>query len=303
MCCVGWPCAAPASIAGHDCVCGVGGSDGDDDALYIPGAALVCSQRAGPAVAPSRRDAVVDPGQRDHAPADAGQPGAARPRGLDQPLARARRAGGGHARRRGPAVGPTRLPAPRRAAARERRADHEPSMAARCRPRPRSCAACPGVGSYTAAAVASFAYGQRHAVLDTNVRRVLARLVIGDSCRRSGADRGGSPTGRVAAAAGRQARRAVVGRASWNSARWSALRRARGALTARSAASAPGSGAAGPRSLARRAAARYEGSDRQCRGRLLAVLRSAAGRCRRVDAGCGLARLRAASACARCPDR
>ncbi len=37
----------------------------------------------------------------------------------------------------------------------------------------------PGIGSYTAAAVASFAYGQRHAVLDTNVRRVLARLVAG----------------------------------------------------------------------------------------------------------------------------
>src|SRR5215813_12798508 len=39
--------------------------------------------------------------------------------------------------------------------------------------------ALPGVGSYTAAAVASFAFGQRHAVLDTNVRRVLARLVAG----------------------------------------------------------------------------------------------------------------------------
>ena len=37
----------------------------------------------------------------------------------------------------------------------------------------------PGIGSYTAAAVASFAFGQRHAVLDTNVRRVLARLVTG----------------------------------------------------------------------------------------------------------------------------
>src|SRR5450631_3862889 len=37
----------------------------------------------------------------------------------------------------------------------------------------------PGIGSYTAAAVASFAFGQRHAVLDTNVRRVLARLVSG----------------------------------------------------------------------------------------------------------------------------
>jgi A/G-specific adenine glycosylase len=39
--------------------------------------------------------------------------------------------------------------------------------------------ALPGVGSYTAAAVASFAFGGRHAVLDTNVRRVLARAVAG----------------------------------------------------------------------------------------------------------------------------
>jgi A/G-specific adenine glycosylase len=39
--------------------------------------------------------------------------------------------------------------------------------------------ALPGVGAYTAAAVASFAYGRRHAILDTNVRRVLARLVTG----------------------------------------------------------------------------------------------------------------------------
>jgi A/G-specific adenine glycosylase len=39
--------------------------------------------------------------------------------------------------------------------------------------------ALPGVGDYTAAAVASFAFGRRHVVLDTNVRRVLARTVIG----------------------------------------------------------------------------------------------------------------------------
>jgi A/G-specific adenine glycosylase len=37
--------------------------------------------------------------------------------------------------------------------------------------------ALPGVGDYTAAAVASFAYRRRHVVLDTNVRRVLARAV------------------------------------------------------------------------------------------------------------------------------
>jgi A/G-specific adenine glycosylase len=39
--------------------------------------------------------------------------------------------------------------------------------------------ALPGVGEYTAAAIAVFAYGCRHAVLDTNVRRVLARVVAG----------------------------------------------------------------------------------------------------------------------------
>lgn len=39
----------------------------------------------------------------------------------------------------------------------------------------------PGVGEYTAAAVAVFALGQRHPVLDTNVRRVLARLFEGDA--------------------------------------------------------------------------------------------------------------------------
>lgn len=41
--------------------------------------------------------------------------------------------------------------------------------------------ALPGVGDYTAAAVASFAFGQRRAVLDTNVRRVLARAVVGEA--------------------------------------------------------------------------------------------------------------------------
>jgi A/G-specific adenine glycosylase len=33
----------------------------------------------------------------------------------------------------------------------------------------------PGVGTYTARAVAAFAYGQRHPVVDTNVRRLVAR--------------------------------------------------------------------------------------------------------------------------------
>lgn len=39
--------------------------------------------------------------------------------------------------------------------------------------------ALPGVGSYTARAVASFAFGHRHAVVDTNVHRVVGRAVRG----------------------------------------------------------------------------------------------------------------------------
>jgi A/G-specific adenine glycosylase len=37
----------------------------------------------------------------------------------------------------------------------------------------------PGVGTYTARAVATFAYGQRHPVVDTNVRRLVARARLG----------------------------------------------------------------------------------------------------------------------------
>ena len=40
--------------------------------------------------------------------------------------------------------------------------------------------ALPGVGDYTARAVAVFAYGERHPVVDVNVRRVIARAVHGD---------------------------------------------------------------------------------------------------------------------------
>ena len=39
--------------------------------------------------------------------------------------------------------------------------------------------ALPGVGSYTAAAVAAFAFGRRETVVDTNIRRVHARLISG----------------------------------------------------------------------------------------------------------------------------
>ncbi|MEZ2391718.1 A/G-specific adenine glycosylase [bacterium RCC_150] len=39
----------------------------------------------------------------------------------------------------------------------------------------------PGVGDYTAAAVAAFAFGRRETVVDTNIRRVHARLVSGSA--------------------------------------------------------------------------------------------------------------------------
>ena len=139
--------------------------------------------------------------------------------------------------------------------------------------------ALPGIGSYTAAAVASFAYGQRHAVLDTNVRRVLARLVDGQPRPRSAP----SPAERRMAESLLPAEPAVA-------ARWSVAVMELGALvcTAASprcaecpvarhcawlAAGRPPEGA----ELARRRAQRYDGTDRQCRGRLLAVLRDGSG--------------------------
>src|SRR5207248_136313 len=39
----------------------------------------------------------------------------------------------------------------------------------------------PGIGAYTARAIACFAYGQRVPVVDTNVRRVVARVVHGSA--------------------------------------------------------------------------------------------------------------------------
>ncbi len=141
--------------------------------------------------------------------------------------------------------------------------------------------ALPGIGSYTAAAVASFAFGQRHAVLDTNVRRVLARLVAGQPRPRSAP----SPAERRMAESLLPAEPAVA-------ARWSVAVMELGALvcTAASprcagcpvardcawlAAGRPEAGTGDGRSRGR--TQRYDGTDRQCRGRLLAVLRDGDG--------------------------
>ncbi len=144
--------------------------------------------------------------------------------------------------------------------------------------------ALPGIGSYTAAAVASFAFGQRHAVLDTNVRRVLARLVAGQPRPGSAP----SPAERRLAESLLPAEPAVA-------ARWSVAVMELGALVCTAAhprcAACPVAGhcawlAAGrpeePQAAARRRAQRYEGTDRQCRGRLLSLLRDGASRPRRL---------------------
>jgi A/G-specific adenine glycosylase len=130
----------------------------------------------------------------------------------------------------------------------------------------------PGIGSYTAAAVASFAFGQRHAVLDTNVRRVLARLVTG---RQFAAAHPSVAEARLA----ESLLPADPGVAS----RWSVALMELGALVCTAArprcAECPVAAACSwhlagrPQSPARRAGQRYTGTDRQCRGALLAILR------------------------------
>jgi A/G-specific adenine glycosylase len=136
--------------------------------------------------------------------------------------------------------------------------------------------ALPGVGGYTAAAVASFAFGQRHAVLDTNVRRVLARLIQGE----------GQPP-RSASAAETRLAEALLPVAPARAARWSVAIMELGALVCTAARPDCGScpvarqcawrRAGSPAGPARPAKPRYPGSDRECRGRLLAVLRGAQG--------------------------
>ncbi|GGV11544.1 adenine glycosylase [Actinomadura cremea] len=137
--------------------------------------------------------------------------------------------------------------------------------------------ALPGIGAYTAAAVASFAFGQRHAVLDTNVRRVLSRLVTGEEY---------PPKSQTKAEV--RLAESLLPPAAPTAARWAVAVMELGALvcTARAprCADCPvldrcrwhrdGRPAhAGPP----RRGQTYAGTDRQCRGRLLAVLRDADG--------------------------
>ncbi len=132
--------------------------------------------------------------------------------------------------------------------------------------------ALPGIGDYTAAAVASFGFGGRHVVIDTNVRRVLARVAAGV------ADLPPS-------VASRRLAESYVPEGA-DAPRWAVASMELGALvcTARSprCGECPISDlcawrAAGQPALPRpvRRTQTWHGSDRQCRGTLLSAVREA----------------------------
>jgi len=133
--------------------------------------------------------------------------------------------------------------------------------------------ALPGVGGYTARAVAAFAHGQRVAVVDTNVRRVVVRWVQG----RSAADQlplpaverllPADPAAAVLSSAALMELGAVV-----------CTSRAPRCSSCPLAADCAWRGAGYPPAAGppRRGQA-WEGTVRQARGRILALLRSAPG--------------------------
>ncbi|QBR92553.1 A/G-specific adenine glycosylase [Nocardioides euryhalodurans] len=137
--------------------------------------------------------------------------------------------------------------------------------------------ALPGVGDYTAAAVAVFAHGRRHAVLDTNVRRVHARVLDGVELAPQSVTR-----------AERERATDLLPRDDADAATWSVAVMELGALVC--TAQRPRCGACPVAdACAWRAAGHpaydgpprrgqaWAGTDRQCRGRLLAVVREADG--------------------------
>ena len=135
--------------------------------------------------------------------------------------------------------------------------------------------ALPGVGDYTAAAIASFAHGQRHPVLDTNVRRVLARVVSGVEFPATSLTR-----------AERELATDLLPEDAPTAATWAVAVMELGALVC--TATSPACGTCPVSDVCAWRAAGYPaydgpprrgqgyaGTDRQCRGRLLAVLRDA----------------------------
>ncbi|MBE7698836.1 A/G-specific adenine glycosylase [Oerskovia sp. Sa1BUA8] len=138
--------------------------------------------------------------------------------------------------------------------------------------------ALPGVGEYTAAAVRAFAHGRRAVVVDTNVRRVLARAVAGTAL----------PAPSYTAAERRLAT-LVAPTGDAEAASWAAASMELGALvcTARSPrcdecpvadlCAWRAAGSPPDEHAARRRTQAWEGTDRQARGRVMAALRGADG--------------------------
>lgn len=134
----------------------------------------------------------------------------------------------------------------------------------------------PGIGAYTAAAVAGFAYGARTAILDVNIRRVLARAVDGH-------EHPGNATKKEAAWA-----RQLLPESAERSVRWNAGTMELGALVCTSRnpkcegcplkdmcawveAGRPASPERKPKTQA------WHGTDRQLRGAIMGLLRTAHG--------------------------
>ena len=144
--------------------------------------------------------------------------------------------------------------------------------------------ALPGVGHYTARAVAAFAYGHRHPVVDTNVRRVLARAIDGV------ADPGPPSTARDLAAMERQLPEAPEHARVFNAA---VMELGAVVCTARAprCEACPIADLCAWRAAgypeydgARRAVQKkYEGSDRQVRGLILGLLRDSTSPLRASD--------------------
>jgi A/G-specific adenine glycosylase len=135
--------------------------------------------------------------------------------------------------------------------------------------------ALPGVGDYTARAVAVFAYGDRHPVVDTNTRRVLARVLDGQA----------QPGPPARGDLGRMSELLPDDIAASTVVNAATMELGATVCTARSPrcdacpiAGACAWRAAGypPTADLRRRQARYEGSDRHARGAALRVLRDAA---------------------------
>lgn len=135
--------------------------------------------------------------------------------------------------------------------------------------------ALPGIGDYTAAAVATFAFGQTHAVLDTNVRRVLERVVGGSEFPPASLNKA-------------ERERAMSLLPDQDAPTWSIGVMELGALICTAAnprcADCPLITLCAWHQAGRpaydgppRKGQTYAGTDRQCRGRLLAVLRDAPG--------------------------